>query len=581
MDLSRLQDRTTLAPFFRQAERFGDRPLIHHHREGGWRPVSWREMRDRALAIAGRLVEEGIRPGDRVIVMAPNRVEWLNADTAIQAAGAITVPVYPSSTKDTARAIVENSEAVLAFAGDDQLAAKLKGPGGLQRVVLMDSELAGWMSTPPGSETLAEVERRILAVGPDDLATIVYTSGTTGEPKGVMLTQRAIADIIDSCLEVFPIGEDDVSLSFLPFSHIFERVNGAYLGVVAGGTGYLARSFDTLVEDIAVARPTLMTGVPRVFEKMHQAVMAEVEKQPAWKQSLFRWALRTGRAGGPLRPLADRLVLKPIRTRLTGGRLRFFVSGGAPLAPHIEEFFWALGIKILQGWGMTETASGATSNTLEAHRVGTVGRPLPRVEVRIAGDGELLVKSPGNMTGYYRNQKATDELLDSDGWLHTGDVGELDSDGFLRITDRKKDLIKTAGGKFVAPQPLEARLADDPLIERSVVLGDERPYVVALVVPAWDAVRSRLGLAGEPDQLVKDERLREAIQKRIEQVNSGLGSWETIKQFTLLPHDFSEERGELTPSLKVKRRVVQESYKDAIEEMYAQGKDYQRDRKAG
>ena len=185
------------------------------------------------------------------------------------------------------------------------------------------------------------------------------------------------------------------------------------------------------------------------------------------------------------------------------------------------------------------------------------------------------------MTGYYRNQKATDELLDSDGWLHTGDVGELDSDGFLRITDRKKDLIKTAGGKFVAPQPLEARLADDPLIERSVVLGDERPYVVALVVPAWDAVRSRLGLAGEPDQLVKDERLREAIQKRIEQVNSGLGSWETIKQFTLLPHDFSEERGELTPSLKVKRRVVQESYKDAIEEMYAQGKDYQRDRKAG
>ena len=581
MDLSKLQERTTVAPFYRQAEKFGDRPLVHHHADGRWQPVSWREMRDRALAIAARLVQEGVETGDRVIVMAPNRVEWLDADMGIQSAGAVTVPIYPSSTEETVRAVAENSGAVLAFAGDEKLAAKLKDKGALRKVVLMDGELAEWMRSTPAGETLAEVERRIQAVGPEDLATIVYTSGTTGEPKGVMLKQRAIADIIGSCLQAFPIGEEDVALSFLPYSHIFERVNGAYLGVVAGGTGYLARSFDTLVEDIAVARPTLMTGVPRVFEKMHQAVMAEVEKQPGWKQALFHWALGQGRTGGPLRPLADRVVLKRIRTQLTGGRLRFFVSGGAPLAPHIEEFFWALGIKILQGWGMTETASGATSNTLDAHRLGTVGRALPGVEVKIAADGELLVLSPGNMTGYYGNEEATREVLDADGWLHTGDVGEVDSDGFLKITDRKKDLIKTAGGKFVAPQPLEARLADDPLIERSVVLGDQRPYVVALVVPSWEAVRARLGLDADPTQLVDDDRLREAIQKRIDQVNSGLGSWETIKQFKLLPEDFSEERGEVTPSLKVKRRVVQETYKAEIEEMYEQGKSHQQERRAG
>ena len=269
--------------------------------------------------------------------------------------------------------------------------------------------------------------------------------------------------------------------------------------------------------------------------------------------------------------IADRLVLSKLRYLLTGGRLRFFVSGGAPLSREVEEFFWSIGIKILNGWGMTETSSGACSNTLDAHRFETVGRPLPGVEMRVAEDGELLVKSPGNMLGYFRNESATAETL-TEGWLHTGDVGEIDPDGFIRITDRKKDLIKTAGGKFVAPQMHEARLQQAPEIERAVVLGDQRPYVVALIVPDWRAMKLATGLDGDPAQLVEDARVRAQVQRHVDELNRGLGSWETIKYFALLPHDFSEEAGELTPTLKIKRRVVEEHHRDKIDAMYAHGK---------
>jgi len=266
-------------------------------------------------------------------------------------------------------------------------------------------------------------------------------------------------------------------------------------------------------------------------------------------------------------------VLGRLREPLTGGRLRFFLSGGAPLATEVEEFFWAVGIKILQGWGMTETTSGATSNTEDHHKFGTVGRALPGYELKIAKDGEILVKGPGVMLGYFRNEKATEEVL-SDGWLQTGDVGEIDADGFLKITDRKKDLIKTAGGKYVAPQPLEAQLQDQSIIERAVVIGDERPYCVALIVPDWQAVKSELRLSGDPKQLVEDEKLRGRVQQIVDQINKDVGSWESIKQFKLLPEDFSEEAGEMTPTLKVKRRAVQERHQEEIEAMYREGAEH-------
>ncbi len=553
--------------FFRQARRFGDRTLVRFHDGQGWRGVSWSRMSELVLRVAARLVREEVQAGDRVVLMAENRLEWLYCDFAIQAAGAVTVPIYPSTPARAAQAIAEDAGARLAFV-DDELRERLR----VEKTVALGADLPAWVAEPADPELLAEVEARAAAVTPDDLATLVYTSGTTGLPKGVMLPHRCFVDMARSCLQVFDIGPDDELLSFLPYSHVFERINGIFVGLAAGGSAWIARGIPKLVDDLHECRPTVMVSVPRVYEKMHQQVMATVREQPARRRAIFRWALAQGRrrARGepaPLYPLADRMVLGPIRARLTGGRLRFFVSGGAPLSAEVESFFWAIGVKILNGWGMTETSSGATSNTERRHRFETVGPPLPGVEVRIADDGEVLVKSPGNMAGYYDNPEATAETLD-DGWVRTGDIGELDAAGFLRITDRKKELLKTAGGKFVAPAPMETRLMQDPAIERAVVIGDERPYVTALVVPDWKTLEVEQGITGRPEDLCEDERAQAVVQRAIDEVNRDLGSWEAIKYVTLLPHDFTEESGELTPTLKVRRRVVQERYRDRIEMMY-------------
>jgi long-chain acyl-CoA synthetase len=425
----------------------------------------------------------------------------------------------------------------------------------------------------PGPDLLAEIEGRAVAISPDDLVSLVYTSGTTGAPKGVMLAHRNFVDIARCCLEVFDIGPADQSLSFLPYAHVFERINGIFVGMAAGASTWISRGVSTLLDDLHEAQPTIMVAVPRVYEKMHQQVMAVVRESPPWRRAIFTWALAQGRRrsrgeSAPLLPLAERVVLAPLRRRLTGGRMRFFVSGGAPLSAEVEGFFWALGVKILNGWGMTETGSGATSNTEQRHQFETVGPALPGVRLRIADDGEILVHGPGNMLGYYHNPEATAETLDEDGWVRTGDIGAVDEDGFLRITDRKKELLKTAGGKFVAPAPIEARLMQQTVIERAIVVGDERPYVTALVLPDWRAMEAEIGVSGQPEDLVDDERALAAVQRCVDEVNADLGSWETIKYFTLIPHDLTEEAGELTPTLKVKRRVVQERYRDRIEPMY-------------
>jgi long-chain acyl-CoA synthetase len=565
--------------FFRTAERLGDRVILRHWQDDAWQELTWAQMRDRALGVAAQLVELGVKPGERVILMSENRVEWLIADIGIQAAAAVTVPVYPSTIAKTAQLIADNSEAVLAIAGSDAIAQRLPPKGALKQTVRLDGEVVDWMRRQPQAAELKKIESRLQAVEADDIASIIYTSGTTGEPKGVVLAHRNFVDKAKAGLQAFRVDENDVELSFLPYAHVFERIDGIFVGMMAGASAYLSRGTDRLVEDIREVRPTIVLSVPRVYEKMYQRIMQRVRDAPGFRRSLFVWGIKVGkeasRSGrrGVRYKIADRLVLARVRELLTGGRLRFFISGGAPLAPEIEEFFWAVGIKILQGWGMTETASGASSNTEEYHKYGTVGRALPGFEVKIADDGELMVKGPGVMLGYFHNEKATEEVL-SDGWLHTGDIGELDADGFLKITDRKKDLIKTAGGKYVAPQPLEARLQNEPNIERAVVIGDERPYCVALIVPDWNAVKSELRLTGEPEQLVADERLRAAVQEVVDRTNKDSESWESIKYFKLLPEDFSEEAGEMTPTLKVKRRVVQERHADEIEAMYREGAEH-------
>jgi long-chain acyl-CoA synthetase len=568
--------RTTVETLHSRAELLRERPFLHYHQDGDWRCLSWAEARERVMRVAAALVAEGVRPGDRVALISENRFEWVLADFGIQVAAAVTVPVFPSLLPATVREMVEDSGAVLAIASTDELACKLLGPPAVRRIVTFEPDLHRWFQREPLPGEVEELEAREARLDPDDLATIVYTSGTTGESKGVRLAHRNLVEMAASDLRAFRIGPDDVLLSVLPYAHVLERVSAVFNVVTAGAQLWVSRGLDHLAEDIAEVRPTLMIGVPRLFEKVHDRVLEQVAGQPRRRRLLFAWALRAGRHHARARhprattrlrmALADRLVLAGVRRRLSGGRLRFFVSGGAPLSEDVEEFFWALGIRVLQGWGMTELTSAATSNTETEHRFGTVGRPLPGVELRIAADGEILVRGPGVMVGYHRRSRLTAGAIE-DGWLRTGDVGMLE-DGYLRITDRKKDLLKTAGGKHVAPLPLESRLQEAREIEWALLVGDERPFVTALVVPDWGALRTQYGIEGDPDALAGQPRVRGIIQMRVDAVNRQLAGFESVRAFAVLPRPFSEVNGELTPTLKPKRRVIVRRYHEVIDAMY-------------
>jgi long-chain acyl-CoA synthetase len=573
LDPEAIADRTTVGVFFRQAARYGDRPLIHYPDGKAWKVATWADMKRYILAVASSLVEAGIKPGDHVVLMGHNSIEWLYCDFGIQAAGAIAVPIYSGTVPDVAQTIVANCDALMAIVSDEKMAAKLTLTGTLRSVVRMNAEVAQWVAQPP--RHLEEVVLRLKRIQPDDLCTIVYTSGTTGDPKGAELAHRNLVDVTRSVIKVHPIGESDTTLSWLPFSHVFERINGIFTLLMFGGQTWLS-GVDRLPGDLAEVQPTILLSVPRVYEKMHARVMDRVREASQFRRSLFKWAIGVGTRfsheahPGPVlkaqHRLADRLVLGPLRQRLVGGRLRFFISGGAALAREIEEFFWAIGVPILNGWGMTETSSGACSNTLTDHRFLTVGKPFPGIQLKLEPDGEILVLSPGNMLGYHKNPVATAEMLDH-GWIRTGDIGEIDGDGFLKITDRKKDLIKTAGGKYVAPQQLEFEIQRDDLVEQAVIIGESKPYVTALIVPDWGAVTKRV--PGRPEELVDDKRVIELVQQAVDAVNKRVGNWEAIKYFTLLPRAFSEEAGEITPTLKIKRKVIAQKYAPQIDSMYA------------
>jgi long-chain acyl-CoA synthetase len=569
-----IADRTTVGVFFRQAARYGDRPLVHYPDGDAWKVATWADMKRFILAVASGLVEAGVKPGDHVILMGQNSLEWMCCDFGIQAAGAVAVPIYSGTVPDVAQTIAANCEAVMAIMSDAKMATKLKAGQQLKTIVRMDVEVPQWIARPP--KHLDEVVARLGRIRPDDVCTIVYTSGTTGDPKGAELAHRNLVDTTRAVVKVHPLTEADYTLSWLPFSHVFERINGTFTVLLFGGQMWLSHGVDRLAEDLVGVEPTILLSVPRVYEKMHARVMDRVREAPAIRQRLFAWAVGVGTRfshqthPGPMlvaqHRVAERLVLGPLRKRLVGGKLRFFISGGAALAREIEEFFWAIGVPILNGWGMTETSSGACSNTLTEHRFLTVGKPFPGIELKFAPDGEILVNSPGNMLRYHNNPVATAEMLD-EGWIRTGDIGELDADGFLKITDRKKDLIKTAGGKYVAPQQLEFEIQRDDLVEQAVIIGESRPYVTALIVPDWAAVTRQV--PGKPEDLVHDERVMALIEHGVDAVNKRVGNWEAIKYFTLLPRAFSEEAGEITPTLKIKRKIVAQRYADQIESMYA------------
>jgi len=532
-------------------------PAYLEEHAGGWRPVSWSEAADRVDGLARALIASGVRPGDAVAVLARTRLEWILLDWAIMSIGAVVVGLYSTNTAKECEYILGHSEAVLAFVEDEDQRAKLASAGSLREIVGFD-ELTAFIGRGGDEEPTA--------VGEDDLATLIYTSGTTGPPKGCMLTHK---NLVTAAVRVkSQIGQEDTVLLFLPLAHSFARIvrlSAAFHGATLALVSDVAR----LPDAIAASRPTILPAVPRVYEKIHAGVLAEIERSSSVKRAIGRWALHVGssagralRAGEALpatlrlqQQIADRLVFAKIRGRL-GGRLRLGVSGAAPLGVDVLEFFHSLNMLVVEGYGLTETSSSLSVNDPDDYRFGTVGHAVDGCDVRLAEDNEILVRSDTVFFGYYKDPEATAAAFTDDGCFRTGDVGEIDADGFLKITDRKKDLIITAGGKNIAPQNLENALKSSRFVSQALVVGDRRPYVAALLTLDWDEVNA----AGRDAQ--------QLVQELVDDVNRDRVRVEQIKRFSILPRDFSQEEGEITPTLKLRRRVVQDHFRDEIEQLY-------------
>ena len=573
--------------------------LLAHRGPLRWRRTATSEFASAVRALACALPGLRVGPGDRVLLLSENRPEWQIADFAIQHAGAVTVPVYPTLPAGQIRPLLADSGAKAALVSTGEQLRKLREAAGDAALpaVLFDAEAAGELGGIPLDQVLASgaledrarpdvFAQRKATVTARSLATIIYTSGTTGTPKGVMLTHGNLVSNVDGCLTLVPFGPADVVLSFLPLSHVFQRTVEYTSLSVSAGVAY-AESVDTAARDAAEIRPTIFPAVPRFFEKVYARLMEGVAASPAWRQALFRWAVRqaTARlrrqlAGEPVPvaarlggAVAQRLVGRKLQHRV-GGRVRFFISGGAPLSRELAEFFPAVGVLVLEGYGLTETSPVIAVNPPWGFRPGTVGPVLPGVEVRIAGDGEVLVRGPNVMQGYWNQPAETAEVL-HDGWLNTGDVGQLDGDGYLTITDRKKDLIITSAGKNIAPQPIENALRGSAFIANAVCVGDRRNYLAALVVPDFDALAAWAREQGIAEPLRSTLLARPDVQalyrREIDAATALLARFERVKRFALLERDFSLEAGELTPTFKVRRRVVNETYAPLIESLYEEG----------
>jgi len=570
-------------------------------RDGTYQAIAATEVMLRVRRISMGLRALGLETGDRVSILSENRPEWAFADWACLTARLADVPVYPTLPAEQITHLLVNSGAKAIFVSNEQQAAKIAqiraSAPALKHVITFAATASGGAdltlaavealgATRDSTEAAARWRADALQVQPDDLATLIYTSGTTGLPKGVMLTHDNLFSNVLASRALIPFAKDDVALSFLPLCHIFQRM-GDYLFFHTGTSIAYAESFDAVPFNLSEVRPTICFSVPRLYEKMYARVLENALSGGIVKTLVFNWARRTadrrstavlaGRTPGPLLALAyataHRLVFSKLQARV-GGRLRYFVSGGAPLAPEINKFFYAAGLTILEGYGLTETSPVIAVNTPGAFRIGTVGKPAAGVEVTIASDGEILTRGPHVMKGYYNNPEATREAIDADGWFHTGDIGVLE-DGFLRITDRKKDIIVTAGGKNIAPQPIENVVKTNKYVSQAVMIGDKRKFPVMLIVPNWDSLEKWAARKNiiwtERAQLLEMPTIRAKMDKEVRKRFAGLASYETPKKIALLEHDFSLERGEMTPTLKVKRRVIEKTYADLIDGLYEGG----------
>ena len=574
-------------------------------KDGAYVPISATEFGESVKHLALGLRALGFESGQKLCILSENRPDWTMTDFATLAAGGLTVPIYTTLVSEQIRYIIDDSDATVVVVSD---AAQWKKVDSLRAgLAKVRHYITFAEEAPPGVLTLKDVLDKgqaaadadpglfdvlVARVKPDDEATLIYTSGTTGVPKGVILTHNNLLSNIKAASDIIEFSSKDTVLSFLPLSHILERMV-MFTYIYKGCTVAFAESVEAVAQNLLEVRPHIMVSVPRVFEKIYTKVMDQVLTSPALRRKIFFWALGVGKAYGTMRlsgkpvpaglrlrrAIAAKLVFSKIIAR-TGGRVRFFVSGGAPLSKDIAEFFYAMGLVILEGYGLTETSPLLSVNTFENIRLGTVGKPAPGIDIKIAADGEILARGPNIMKGYYKKEAETREIMEG-GWFHTGDIGQFDADGFLVITDRKKDLLVTSGGKNVAPQPIENLLKTSPYISNAVVIGDRRRFVAALVVPDHDKLKDYAKAQGiayaSIEDLCKDERIVDFLKSEADRATPFLASYERVKKIVVLPRDFDIERGEMTPSLKVRRANVTTEYEEAIDALYREDPESGRD----
>jgi len=587
--------------FFRSAERFADKGALVPKVKGIFKAITYRECAETVMSFACGLSELGVTKGDRVALLSENRPEWAFSDLAVLALGGITVPLYLTLSPKQIEYGLNDSQSKIAIISRPEHLEKFNAiiadvpyleqvitfyePSGseLYPVRSFDSVVArGKAFRKKNPHYIAECLKK---VSEDDCATIIYTSGTTGEPRGVLLTHRNFISNINGALELIRIDETDMFLSFLPLCHVFERMAGYYLPLSRGSTIVYAESVQTVGDNMQEVHPTIMASVPRLYEKIYNHIQDKAVQGSFIKRKVFEWCINIGKKhysaqkGRSVNPvlrysyaIADRFIFKKVRER-TGGRMKYFVSGGAPLSKHIGEFFAGAGLTVLEGYGLTETSPVISLNPPEDNRIGTVGKPLPGVEVRIAEDGEICVRGPNVMAGYHNKPDATNEAFDKDGWFHTGDIGSMSEDRYITITDRKKNLIITSGGKNIAPQPIENMLLNSPYILQIMMVAERRSFPGALVVPNFENLEIYCKKNGisytSRKELINHPRAYELINNEIERLSVDLAHCEKIKKIVLLENEFTEQNGEITPTLKLKRKVIEEKYKKEIEKIYS------------
>ena len=576
------------------AEMFIERTKISHDKianifkiDGKWKSATYGDVRREVTNLAAGLVSIGVQKGDRVAILASNRPQWAYADYAIACLGGVSVTIYPTLTADSSAYILNDSKSKIIFVENAEQSEKVRSVESqiptLEKVIVMDNDVSGGgneigfleLQNVGKEQEDFDLLEKTTQVTQDDLLTLIYTSGTTGNPKGVMLTHKNLCTNIIGGLSAIDVLDGDRFLSFLPLSHSFERMVGHFTSFWSGAEMAYAQSLETVAEDMIATSPTIMAAMPRLFEKVYAKMLNNVEKEGGLKKKIFNWAIdvgknsvKTGKKGFKF-AIADKLVFSKLKAKL-GGKLRFFVSGGAPLSQSIGEFFEYANVLILEGYGLTETSPVLTCNRLEQYKFGTVGKPLANVEIKIADDGEILAKGPNIMKGYYNLPEKTENVFTEDDWFKTGDIGFLDDDDFLTITDRKKNLIVTSGGKNIAPQPMENALVLSPFIEQILVIGDKRNFISALIVPSFEKIKSDFAeFADAPNaEIIKDEKIYSIVESDVNRLQAHFNKFEQVKKILLLPEEFSIENGMLTPTLKVKRKEAEQHYAEQIDQLY-------------